>query len=505
MDAAEQLKQDVREGRIDADRLVDLLIASQRQGQAVLQELERANKRIEELEKKLGGSPTAKTDQPYSMRAEEQRQQARGKKPSKKKKSGRRGRLKTAQKIAQAERTEKVFPRDVRESECKFSHTRPLWRFENGRTVLVAYEVYRGPNNRYGQIPGSLGRSEFGLEIIVAVAHLVHVVGLSFDKACAVLNFFQNMRLRKSQVEALLNQLSRHWESEFETLCTLVANSLVVHADETGWSINSVWAFLSEKARLVLFGVHKDSATLHLILDPDTFTGTLVSDDAAVYADFTHMQKCWAHLLRKAIKLTLLAPDNADYRRLADGLLEIYRKACRVQQDGRLSDAGRERNVKALDDEIVDLCGPDWFAELPPCEGPANDYRLLINELMRLMIDQQLFTFVTAAPVETPKGETLSVPGTNNESERTLRSPAEVRETGRANKTLRGARRRTVIVSVLESLRQYLTTYTLSSVIAEVRRWSAEGRSCFSELARKLRLQPSDTSVLDQIYPKPSG
>lgn len=504
MDAAEQLKRDVREGRIDVDHLVDLLIASQRQGQAVLQELERANKRIEELEKKLGGSPTAKTDQPYSMRAEEQRQEARGKKPRKRSEPRRRGRITTAKKVAQAERTEKVYPRDVPESDCKLSHTRPVWRLENGRAVLVAYEVYRGPRNQFGQIPGVLGRSEFGIEIVVTLAHLVHVVGLSFEKACVVLNFFQNMRLRKSQVEALLNQLSRHWEGEFETLCTLLAHSLVVHADETSWSINSVWAFLSEKARVILFGVHKDSDTLHLLLDPDTFQGILISDDAAVYADFTHMQKCWAHLLRKAIKLTLLEPENADYRRLTDGLLEIYRKACRVQQDRRLSDAGRQRKVGELDDEILELCGPAWFAELPPSKGPADDYRLLINEVMRLMLQRQLFTFVTAAPVTAPHGQTTPVSGTNNEAERTLRNPAETRDTGRANKSVRGTRRRTVIVSVLESLRQYLATFTLSSVIGEITRWSATGRSCFSKLVRKLRLPPSD-AVLDFIYPQPSG
>jgi hypothetical protein len=29
-----------------------------------------------------------------------------------------------------------------------------------------------------------------------------------------------------------------------------------------------VWAFLSEKARVLLFGVHKDAATLKQILDP---------------------------------------------------------------------------------------------------------------------------------------------------------------------------------------------------------------------------------------------
>ena len=498
MDAAEQLKQDVREGRIDVDRLVEILVSSQRQ-------LQRARERIEELEKKLGGSPTVKTAEAYSLRAEEQRQQARGKNPRKRNKPRRRGRLATAKKITQAERTEKVYPQDVPERECKLSHTRPVWRLENGRAVLVAYEVYRGPKNRYGKIPGVLGRSEFGVEIVVAIAHLVHIVGLSFDKACAVLNFFQNMRLRKSQVEALLNQLSRHWESEFETLCTLLAHSLVVHADETSWSINSVWAFLSEKARVVLFGVHKDSDTLHCLLDPVTFSGILVSDDAAVYANFTNMQKCWAHLLRKAIKLTLLEPENADYRRLADGLLEIYRKACRVQQDLRLSDAGRQRKVAELDDELLELCGPAWFAELPPSEGPADDYRLLVNEVMRLMLERQLFTFVTAAPVKTPHGQTVPVAGTNNEAERTLRSPADARNTGRTNKTLRGARRRTVIMSVLESLRQYLANFTLSSVIDEIQRWSAAGRSCFSKLARKLRLSLPAEAVLDLIYPQPSG
>jgi transposase len=505
MDAAEQLKQGVREGRIDVDWLVELLVSSERQLQRVLRELQQAKERIGELEKKLGGSPTVKTAEAYSMRAEEQRQQARGKKPRKRMKPPRPGRLATAKKITQAERTEKVYPQDVPERECKLSHTRPVWRLENGRAVLVAYQVYRGPKNQYGKISGVLGRSEFGVEIVVAVAHLVHIVGLSFDKACAVLNFFQNMRLRKSQVEALLNQLSRHWESEFETLCTLLAHSLVVHADETSWSINSVWAFLSEKARVVLFGVHKDAETLHRLLDPVTFAGILVSDDAAVYANFTNMQKCWAHLLRKAIKLTLLEPENADYRRLADGLLEIYRKACRVQQDGRLSDAGQQRKVAELDEELIELCGPAWFAELPPSEGPADDYRLLINELMRLLIDRQLFTFVTAAPVKTPHGQTVPVAGTNNEAERTLRSPADARNTGRTNKTLRGARRRTVIVSVLESLRQYLANFTLSSVIDEIQRWSAAGRSCFSKLARKLRLSLPAEAVLDLIYPKPSG
>ena len=249
----------------------------------------------------------------------------------------------------------------------------------------------------------------------------------------------------------------------------------MVHTDETSWSLRSVWAFLTEKVRVLFFGVHKDADTLQQILDPASFAGIVISDDAAVYANFTEAQKCWAHLLRKAIKLTLLEPYNAEYRRLTDRLLEIYRAACRIQADGRFGDTGRKVKVGGLDDEILELCGPMWCAGLPPLEGTENDYRLLCNELMRLMLAEQLFTFVTAAPVAMPSGETRPVAGTNNEAERTLRGAAQARKTGRTSKTFAGARRQTIITSVLESLRQQLATFTLSAVIGEVLRWQRAG------------------------------
>jgi len=492
---AEQLKDDIRSGRIDAERLVELVVVLQR-------ELRAAQERIQELEDQLGKRPPTKLEEPYSTRAEEKRQEKRGKKKPRRKRPLRRGRVTTAEKLELASRVEQVFPDGVDPDQCKLSHARPVWRIENGQAICVAYEVYRGPGNQYGQIPGVLGRSEFGLEIVIAIAYQVYVVGLSFDKVALLMNFFQNLHLRKSQVDALLYQLSKEWESEFETLCTLLAHSAVVHADETSWSIRSVWAFLSEKVRVLFFGVHKDAATLKQILDPASFAGIVISDDAAVYANFTQSQKCWAHLLRKAIKLTLLEPENEEYRQFADRLLEIYRRACRVQRDGRLSDAGRAAKVKELDDEILDLCLPLWVQELPPLEDEAaNDHRLLSNELMKLMLAEQLFVFVTAAAVEDPQGNPQPVAGTNNEAERSLRGAAQDRKTGRTSKTTRGARRRTVIVSVLESLRSHLADFTLPSVINELQNWSGPCGSLFQQLRRRLNLPPPAISLLDRLLP----
>jgi len=45
----------------------------------------------------------------------------------------------------------------------------------------------------------------------------------------------------------------------------------------------------------------------------------VISDDAAMYANFTQSQKCWAHFLRKAIKLTLMEPANVEYRQRPAG------------------------------------------------------------------------------------------------------------------------------------------------------------------------------------------
>ena len=124
---------------------------------------------------------------------------------------------------------------------------------------------------------------------------------------------------------------------------------------------------------------------------------------------------------------------------------------------------------------------------------------------------EQLFTFVAAEPVEKPNGEMLVVSGRNNEAERTLRSPAQARNTGRTNKTVAGTRRQTIIVTVLESLRQHLPSFTLSSVIKEIRRSRETGRSCFARWAKKPGLighgLPDDArlSLLGRVIPVPDG
>ena len=109
-----------------------------------------------------------------------------------------------------------------------------------------------------------------------------------------------------------------------------------------------------------------------------------------------------------------------------------------------------------------------------PCGSKGRSerkFRNLVSELLRLMVDKQLFEFVLAPEVEP----------THNLSERQLRSPALARKATRTNKTDSGAHRQTRIVSVLESLRRCMKTFRIQSVVDQVVDSLKEAAGIFSK------------------------
>jgi transposase len=469
-----QLRRDALRGQVSVEQLLDVIDRQQQTIHGLRRENQRLQERLARYEPEAlsassaanPGAPAA----PYSLDAEAKRRRRR----RRRKRSP--GRRPTELKFAAAERTEDRYPDGAAHGDCQLVRERAVWRLEDGRAVRVGYRIFAGPGGHEPRIPGVTPRCEYGLEILVALAFLVYIVGMSLDKACAVLGFFCQLPLAKSQADALLRQLARHWDGEFDTLCALIAHAAVVYLDETGWKVGqegcSLWAFASGLQRVFLFGCRKDDDTLDRMLPPEVFAGIGVSDDAAVYRGrFARAQKCWAHLLRKVIKLALLYPRKQIYQRFLDRLLDLYRDAKRAAADGRLGPAGRQARVAELESRLTELCYPHWWENTPEMRPHERDFSNLVNELMRLMQDEELFTFVLAPGVEP----------TNNALERLLRHPALDRKAGRTNQTAAGAHRRSVIVSVLESLRENLPQFNLASVLQEVQRWTAQGVSLFAQ------------------------
>ena len=124
-----------------------------------------------------------------------------------------------------------------------------------------------------------------------------------------------------------------------------------------------------------------------------------MTDDYAAYKSlFTQHQLCWAHLIRKAIKLALQYPDHPEYATFLDELCETYHQAIRYQRDGRLS-VGRAEKAEQLLDRLRQLCTRHG-EPIVPDETPPHvaDFIRLQNELMDN--PDCLFVFVEHPTVE---------------------------------------------------------------------------------------------------------
>jgi hypothetical protein len=310
-----QIRRDALNGRLSVEQLLDIIEKQQHTIKRLAANERRLIERLTQYEPQASRETTTNQTNlqtptaSYSLDSEtkrRQRQRRRKKSP---------GRQPTAVKFADAEQIRNVYPDGVCHKDCQLVRERAVWRIEDGKAVRVGYRIFAGPDGKESRIPGVTPRCEYGIEILVVLAFLVYLIGISLDKACAVLGFFCQLPLSKSEADALLRQLAQHWDGEFDTLCALIAHAAIVYMDEAGWKVGdegcSLWAFASKLHRVFLFGCHKDDATLDKILPPNVFAGIGVSDDAGVYQNrFKQAQKCWAHLLRKAIKLAIQYPDT---------------------------------------------------------------------------------------------------------------------------------------------------------------------------------------------------
>ena len=498
-----QLQNDVRQGTADPKRVLEALDIGQAATAVVdcqKRQIRQLQTQVAQLQERVGQYEKTPTPSDptvdYSLGTEEERRANQKRKRKKKQKSPRRGRRPLAMKreLVQPGDWEDIYPDDAQPADCVFVRERVVWRLVGEKAVLKGYRLHR----RRGQsaaatVPGVLPRSEYGFEIVALLAYLLFVVRVSLDKACDLLQFFCSLPLKKSQANALLNQLARHWEPEFDALCELLVLARIVYMDETSWKIGkdgcSLWVFLTCMHTVLLFGCRKDGATLDKMLPPDLFEGIGVSDDAAVYGRrFCEAQKCWGHLLRKAVKLHLLYPEKTVYTQYLDSLVEIFRRAQQAREDGRLSEAGREKKVSELHDALWYAAEPHQHIWENPRTPDEKTFSNLVREIFRLVEADELFTFVRHPEVEP----------TNNVSEREIRDPALDRDACRTSKSQWGAHRRSIVQSVLASLKKQLATFTLASVVAEAMRWLTTGVSRFREqLAAAKAALSSPTSAAE--------
>jgi uncharacterized coiled-coil protein SlyX len=212
-----QIRSDARSGKLTIEQLLDFIENLQQTIRRLEADKRRLTQRLAQYEPETasGAANQPTPNASYSVHAENQRRRGRRRRKNSP------GRTPTELKFAEADRVDDVYPDGVRRADCQLVRERAVWRLIDGKAVHVGYRIFAGPDGIEPRIPGVTPRCEYGIEILVVLAFLVYLIGISLDKACEVLGFFCQLPLSKSQADALLRQLASHWEDEYDTLCAV--------------------------------------------------------------------------------------------------------------------------------------------------------------------------------------------------------------------------------------------------------------------------------------------
>lgn len=272
-------------------------------------------------------------------------------------------------------------------------------------------------------------------------ADLKHRLGVPYAKISELMQVAFGLDFTRSgacQADARLAQQGR---PVYEELLDLISQSAIVHADETGWRIGplSAWLWVFTHRQITVYTV-EESRGHEVIVEilGQEFAGILSSDCFAAYdhqalADWLK-QKCLGHILKELSQMEEAKSRGAV--RFAQEVITVLRAAL------------------ALRDQKPKLLPADFAAEAARIEARLDK---LIDEKRRLTDPDNARLAKRLRKQRAHLLRFLYVDGldaTNNQAERMLRPAVITRKTSGCNRSKDGAETHSILASVLVTCRQ---------------------------------------------------
>lgn len=254
----------------------------------------------------------------------------------------------------------------------------------------------------------TIGQSRIGVRLASLIGTLRTVHRLPLAQIQHLLETLYGLHLSVGGLQDLLQRVRAALAPARAEVEVQARASPSHHVDETGWRENGQNGYLWVQAtagptptRLFTYDPSRAGTVADRLLEG--YTGVVVSDG---YAAYDHLaltkQRCWAHILRTAHKLTEAHPADALLRQWVGALKTLYGYACAVAQQEGVTQ--RQRAAAAGDAErrmrLLTRCYRTQEAH------PAQALATWLHQH-----EDELFTFVRTPGVE----------GTNNQAERAIR------------------------------------------------------------------------------------
>jgi transposase len=281
--------------------------------------------------------------------------------------------------------------------------------------------------------------NQIGPVVLTMATEMKHDLGVSYDNISNFLETYFGIYVNPSTILQAEDRLFEKAKPTFNLLLDALRQCKVVHADETGWRIGRVnswlWVFTSANVTIYAIRYSRGSDVPQDILG-ESFDGVLIVDGLNSYdvLEYTKGQ-CNAHLLRRVKELMSKTKDAELATHLAD-LIKIIKDAIDLA-------ARREEYSEAYFKRKAADCQTILEGWLDCCELYKDDELRKLAKHMRKHL-QEWFTFLRIE----------GVPATNNHAERQLRPSVVVRKTNGCHKTLAGALKHAVLMSLIVSCEQ---------------------------------------------------
>lgn len=170
-------------------------------------------------------------------------------------------------------------------------------------------------------------KGNIGINTMVLVLLMRFILRGVLRKSVSFLDSSFAFKLTPATVNAIIKRASDAAQKDYEKLKYQIRNSDKVYVDETSFSVLGknqwVWVFRTKQDILLIIRPSRGSNVLEEILGKD-YPGTVICDCWRAYNFLSkaHLQRCWAHLLRKSDALESI-PGKHFHEKLSTLFKEI--------------------------------------------------------------------------------------------------------------------------------------------------------------------------------------
>jgi transposase len=183
---------------------------------------------------------------------------------------------------------------------------------------------------------GAAGNT-LGPVVLTMAAELQHRLGVPYRKIADFLDTYGNLHVAPATLVRAEQRLSELAKPTYDLLIDALRRCNIVHADETGWRIGAVnawlWVFSNQDVTVYTIRTGKGARGHEApqdILGPD-FDGFLIVDGFAAYTVLDYAKgQCNAHLLRRAKDLSEAAAPREQV--CLDELIALLQEAIDLAQ-----------------------------------------------------------------------------------------------------------------------------------------------------------------------------